>query len=60
MAVSKVKLRMLYIMKILSEKSDERHTLSAADINRLLQDYGMAADRKTCLLYTSITWLHGA
>ncbi len=44
MAVSKVKLRMLYIMKILSEKSDERHTLSAADINRLLQDYGMAAD----------------
>lgn len=47
MAVSKVKLRMLYIMKILFEKSDERHALSANDINRLLQNYGMAADRKT-------------
>ena len=55
MAVSKVKLRMLYIMKILSEKSDERHTLSAADINRLLQDYGMAADRKT--IYSDIETL---
>lgn len=41
MAVSKVKLRMLYIMKILFEKSDERHALSANDINRLLQNYGM-------------------
>lgn len=55
MAVSKVKLRMLYIMKILSEKSDERHTLSAADINRLLQDYGMAANRKT--IYSDIETL---
>ena len=55
MAVSKVKLRMLYIMKILFEKSDERHTLSATDINRLLQNYGMEADRKT--VYSDIETL---
>lgn len=55
MAVSKVKLRMLYIMKFLLERSDEKHTLSAADINRMLQDYGMSADRKT--VYSDIETL---
>ncbi len=55
MAVSQLKLRMLYIMKILLEKSDERHTLSAADINSMLQAYGMSADRKT--VYSDIETL---
>ena len=35
MAVSVVKLRMLYIMKILLEKTDEGHTMSAADIGQI-------------------------
>lgn len=55
MAISSVKLRMLYIMKILLEKTDEKHTLSAADIDRNLHDYGMSADRKT--IYSDIETL---
>lgn len=47
MAVSQVKLRTLYIMKILREKTDEKHTMSAADIDKDLRDFGMSADRKT-------------
>lgn len=47
MAVSRVKLRTLYIMKMLLEKTDEKYTLSAADIDTALHDYGMSADRKT-------------
>lgn len=47
MAVSQVKLRMLYIMKMLLEKTDERYTMSATDIDRVLHDFGMSADRKT-------------
>ena len=34
MAVSQVKLRILYIMKILLEKTDEKHTMSASDVDR--------------------------
>ena len=55
MAVSVVKLRMLYIMKILLEKTDEGHTMSAADIGRALKGYGMSADRKT--IYSDIETL---
>lgn len=55
MAVSAVKLRVLYIMKILIEKTDETHTLSAADIDRMLHVYGMSADRKT--VYSDIETL---
>ena len=47
MAVSQVKLRTLYIMKMLLEKTDEKYTMSAADIDTALRDYGMSADRKT-------------
>lgn len=47
MAVSQVKLRTLYIMKMLLEKTDEKYTMSAADIDTVLGDYGMSADRKT-------------
>ena len=55
MAVSVVKLRMLYIMKILLEKTDEGHTMSAADIGKALGEYGMSADRKT--VYSDIETL---
>lgn len=47
MAVSQVKLRTLYIMKMLLEETDEKYTMSAADIDTALRDYGMSADRKT-------------
>lgn len=47
MSVSSIKLKMLYLMKILLEKTDEKHTMSAADIDKALHDYGMSADRKT-------------
>lgn len=47
MAVSSVKLRTLYTMRILLEKTDERHFMSAADIGKALAEYGMSADRKT-------------
>ena len=49
MAVSAVKLRLLYILKILMEKTDETHTLSAADLDRLLHSYGMSADAENGL-----------
>ena len=58
MAVSAVKLRLLYILKILMEKTDETHTLSAADLDRLLHSYGMSADRKT--VYSDIETLREA
>ena len=35
MAVSQVKLRTLYIMKKLLEKTDEKNTMSAADIDKV-------------------------
>ena len=47
MAVSQVKLRILYIIKILLEKTDEKHTMSASDIDKELRRYGMSIDRKT-------------
>ena len=34
-------------MKMLLEKTDEKYTMSAADIDKALGDYGMSADRKT-------------
>lgn len=46
---------MLYIMKILLEKTDENHILSAADIDDKLNAYGMSADRKT--VYSDIETL---
>ncbi len=55
MAVSTVKLRMLYIMKILLERTDEGHVMSAADIGKALGVYGMSADRKT--IYSDIETL---
>ena len=45
---NKQKLRILYIIDILSSKSDEDHLLSANDIIRYLKDdYGIECERKT-------------
>ncbi len=45
---SKQKLRILYILDILSTKSDEDHLLSATDIIKYLHDdYGIECERKT-------------
>ena len=55
MSISKNKLKILYIMKPLLEKSDEKHPLSAADLNRELGQYGLSADRKT--IYNDIDTL---
>ncbi len=41
------KLKMLYLVKILSEETDEQHGLSAQEIIRRLEQYGVNADRKT-------------
>lgn len=47
MAVSDTKLRTLYVMKILLERSDEEHVLSSVDLEKALKAQGMSADRKT-------------
>lgn len=47
MSVSQAKLIILHIMKILKEKTDEKHTMSAADIDKALQGFGMSVNRWT-------------
>ncbi len=45
---SKQKLRLLYIIDILSKKSDEEHPISATQIMKFLRDdYGIDCERKT-------------
>ncbi len=46
------KLKILYLMKILYENTDEEHTLSIPDIINLLAGYGISAERKS--LYDDI------
>ncbi|MCF0129490.1 MAG: WYL domain-containing protein, partial [Pseudobutyrivibrio sp.] len=56
MAVSQQKLKTLYVMQILLEKTDENHMLSAQGIIDLLQmQHGMTADRKS--IYSDIELL---
>ena len=49
------RLKLLYIMRILLERSDERHPLTIADITAALESYGISADRKT--IYADIELL---
>lgn len=44
---SQQKLKMLYVMRILHEQSDEEHPMSAADLLRELERYGISAERKS-------------
>ena len=41
------KLKMLYLVKILSEETDDLHGLTMPQILEKLADYGVNADRKT-------------
>ena len=52
---SSVKLKMLYLMKILLEKTDDHHALTAADLIRELAGYDIKADRKS--IYSDIDTL---
>lgn len=52
---SQQKLKLLYLMRILREKSDEEHPLSAVDIIAELDRYGIAAERKS--IYSDIQLL---
>jgi len=54
-ANSKQKLKILYIMKILLEKSDENHLITVYDIINELKEYGVSAERKS--VYTDIDLL---
>lgn len=54
-ANSKQKLKILYIMKILLEKSDENHMITVNDIIDELEAYGVSAERKS--VYTDIDLL---
>lgn len=44
------KLKLLYLLKIFSEETDEEHMLSMAEVIDRLSDYGIHADRKTLYL----------
>lgn len=46
------KLKLLYLMKILLEKTDETHRITMPEIISSLEAYGVAAERKT--IYTDI------
>ena len=44
---SNQKLKLLYLARIFSEKTDEEHGLSVREIISLLKQYGVNANRKT-------------
>ncbi|MDE5909462.1 MAG: WYL domain-containing protein [Lachnospiraceae bacterium] len=50
------KMKLLYILKILTEKTDEEHCLSAQDLILLLVEYGITAERKS--IYDDIECLN--
>ncbi len=52
---SNQKLKMLYLLKILSEKTDEAHCLSAQELIAELQKYEVSAERKS--IYNDIECL---
>ncbi len=49
------KLKLLFLFKIMQEKTDDQHGLSSADIIELLSEYGIKVERKT--LYSDIELL---
>lgn len=56
MAVMEQKLRTLYLMEILLERTDEEHALNATELCRiLLQEYGISSERRT--IYSEIETL---
>lgn len=55
MAVSNTKLKILYLLKILLEKTDENHIMSSAGLIKALNAYGYTVDRKS--IYSDIETL---
>jgi len=49
---SNQKLKLVYLMKILLQKTDETHSIKMQDILDLLADYGISAERKS--IYTDM------
>ena len=49
------KMKLLYLMKILLERTDENHTLTLADLISALAEYGIKAERKS--LYSDMDLL---
>ncbi len=41
------KLKLYYLARIMTEKTDDSHSLTMADIQRQLEEYGVTADRKS-------------
>ena len=52
---SKQKLKMLYLYSIFMKYTDEEHSLTIAEIIKMLAEYGVSAERKT--LYNDIQLL---
>ena len=49
---SKQKLKLIYLMQILMEKTDETHSITMSEIISALKSYGITAERKS--LYDDI------
>lgn len=49
------KLKIVYLMKILLERTDETHSITMAEIIAALEEYGISAERKS--LYNDIEYL---
>lgn len=47
MAGQSQKMKLLCILQILRERTDENHVMSAADLCRALEEYGVSAERKS-------------
>lgn len=47
-------LKMLYLVKILSENTDDSHSLDQTEISNMLAQYGVGLGRKTLCLDTQI------
>ena len=55
MKLSHQKLKLLYLMKILTEKTDEEHTLTVPQMIAELSRYGVSAERKS--IYSDLEYL---
>ena len=52
MAGAEQKMKILYLMKIITEQTDENHIMSANDLAAALAVYGISAERKS--IYSDI------
>ena len=49
------KLKLLYLMQILLEQTDEKHILNAIELcEKLESEYGLTCNRKECHLYYEV------